>query len=220
MQKDDGKKELEKLKQLSFKQKLEYIWDYYKPLLAGIAGVVILLFVVIQIILNSQITTELTVGLFNSNGSGKDIDILSADFASASGLDGKKQELVFDSSYYIDPDANDSMTLATQSKLVAVLSAGNMDVMLVTEDLYKYYLDAGMFADLKQVLAPEEYSGCRELFMMDKSGDDPEVKAYGLSLVRNEKLTNIFPEDQVILCVAVNAGKTENIRKFVQYILS
>ena len=32
------KEEISKLKQLTFRKKLEYIWDYYKPLLAESLG--------------------------------------------------------------------------------------------------------------------------------------------------------------------------------------
>lgn len=212
--------ERSKLKQLTFRKKLEYIWDYYKPLMAGILAVIIVIAVIVQIAINSQITTELSVGLFNSMDYKKEIDTLSEDFAAHAGLDGKKQEVIFDSSYQMDLDANDSMTVGIQSKVIAVVSAGTMDVMLMPEDIYEHYLDAGMYMDLKQVLSAEEYKKYQSLFIMDKNGEDTEEKAYGLCLERSKKLSDIFPYDKVVLCVAVNTKNENNTQKFVQYLLS
>ena len=218
--KENMKTERSKLKQLTFGKKMEYIWDYYKPQMAGLLGIIVVIIVAAQIIVNSQITTELSVGLFNSIGPEEDIDALSRDFADFAGLNGAKQELIFDTTYQMDLEANDSVTVSVQSKVIAAVSAGAMDVMLMPEDIYEYYSDSGMFVDLKEILPKEEYAKYQSLFRMGQNSDDTEEKAYGLCLEQNKKLSGILPYDKVILCVAVNTENENNIQKFVYYLLS
>ena len=62
--KEKVKEEWEKLRPMSFSKKLEYIWDYYKPLLAAIAAVLILTVVLVQMIHARQIVSRAVGSLY------------------------------------------------------------------------------------------------------------------------------------------------------------
>ena len=62
------KRELEKQKlgTMNLKGKLEYIWAYYKPLIFGIIGAVVLVIVVCQQIENAKYKPILNVSVINA----------------------------------------------------------------------------------------------------------------------------------------------------------
>lgn len=214
------REEISKLKQLTFRKKLEYIWDYYKPLLAGIIGIVILVCVVVRIVRSSQMITELSVACVNSQDMGAGSEALKTGFAAYSGLNGKNQEVELDSSYVISLNGGDQMTAASQAKLMAVISAEALDVMVMPEDIYENYLKAGMYQDLAQALGEEFLEANSQMCVTGIREDDGGEKVYGLRLLENEKLEPLYGTEPVVLSIVANTKNTKNAAKFVQYLLS
>lgn len=64
------KRELErqKLAEMNFAGKLQYIWAYYKPQIFGFIGIIVAVFVVWDIYQNAQIKTALNITVINSYG--------------------------------------------------------------------------------------------------------------------------------------------------------
>lgn len=214
------KEEISKLKQLTFRKKLEYIWDYYKPLLAGIIGFVILVCVAVRIVRGSQMVTELSVAFVNSQDLGQGSEALKAGFAAYSGLNGKNQEVELDSSYVINLNGGDQMTAASQAKLMAVISAEALDVVVMPEDIYENYLKAGMYLDLAQALGEEFLESNSQMCVTGIQEDSGGEKVYGLRLLGNEKLEPLYGTEPVVLSIVANSKNTKNAAKFVQYLLS
>ena len=214
------KEEISKLKQLTFRKKLEYIWDYYKPLLAGIIGIVILVCVVVQIVRGSQMVTELSVALVNSQDMGEGSEALKREFTAYSGLNGKNQEVELDSSYVINLNGGDQMTAGSQAKLMAVISAEALDVTVMPENIYVNYLNAGMYQDLAQALGEEFLEANRQICVTGNQEDGGGEKVYGLRLLGNEKLESLYGTEPVVLSIVANTKNTKNAAKFVQYLLS
>ena len=64
--------EKEKLAGMGLGAKLGYIWAYYKPQMAAIVGVIVLIFAAKDIYDNAQISTALTVMVIDSYGSNQE----------------------------------------------------------------------------------------------------------------------------------------------------
>lgn len=217
--KETIKEEQGKLKGLTLAKKLEYIWDYYKLQLAGIIIIIILIGVVVQIVQNMQVKTELHVAITNCVAMNGQDETFRDGFASYAGLDGEKQEVVIDTVYQIMPGQMDPMTMNSQTKIMAQVSAGALDVMVVPEDVFAFYQENGIFKDLKEVLSEEAYAALQGQLLMDKAKGDTEERAYGLKLEENDKLKGITSYEPAIVCVISNAEHTKNAEKFVQYLL-
>lgn len=212
--------ELKKIKELPFKKKLEYIWDYYKLLMAGIALLILGIVVVVQLVEKSKIVTELSVACINNVDILGEMAVMQEDFAEYGGFTGEYQEVNFDGSYQMTLGQYDSMTTNSQSKLVAVIAAQNLDVLMMPKDIYEFYLGSSFYMDLKEVLTPEEYEQYEDLLYFDKQGEDTQEKAYGIQIKDNEQVEKIFGNQEVVLSVVVNSKKQDNAKKFVQYLLS
>lgn len=217
-QKEKLKEERKKLKSLTFPKKLEYIWDYYKPQMAGILIILALIGMVVQIVQNKQIVTELSAAVINAQAEEGSILRLHDGFVEYAGLGGSKQEVILDGGYQIHPESMDQMTMASETKIMAAVSASSLDVMLMDEEAFDFYAKTDMFLDLQSLFSEEEYKSLSSNMIL--SGEDGTGKAWGLDVSESRKLEGVFKDKPVILAVPSNANNTKNIQKFVQYLLS
>lgn len=218
--KEKVKKEWEKLRPMSFSKKLEYIWDYYKPLLAGAGAVILLVVVLVQMIHARQIVTELSVAFINGYDSEGAVEKLHDGYVEYAGLGGEKQEVILDTGYQIKQDSIDEMTMGSQAKVMASIAAGSLDILILPQELFETYRQQGAFLDLATLLTAEEYAQWEEKFVLGETDTDTEQKAYGIDVTNSEKIAGIFQESPIILAVTTKAENTKNAQKFVQYLLS
>lgn len=218
--KETVKEERGKLRELPFKKKIGYIWDYYKPLMAGIIGVIVVISIIVQTVKGGRIVTELSVAFVNCYVVQEDEGGLHDDFVEYSGLNGKNQEVSFDTTYTLDLAGTDQMTMANQMKIAAVIGAKSLDIMIMPEDIYENYLSMSAYADLEEILGEEFLEEYSDILRIDRQEEDTEDHVYGLRLTGNEKLKEFYGTDTVILTVIANTDNRNNAEKFVQYVLS
>jgi hypothetical protein len=211
----------EKFKNLTFRKKLGYIWDYYKAVIGGILVGIVVLAVCIQTMRSSGKEMIFSAALINAQKT--DISKtaeLQEDFEEYLGLDEKKQSLSLDDSYIIDLKGGDQVTVACQTKLMASLQADRLDLILMPEDVYKNYLKSGAFAKLEDKLGKEFLEEMQEFWCMGRREDETEDAVYALKIAGNDKLSDIYGEREVYLAVPAGASRIEEIRAFVKYLLS
>ena len=90
------REEWKKLSKLSWGERIVYIWDYYKPLMAAIACVILAISIGVSIYHNMQINTLLNAYFINCNALDADGDAIAADFAAYLGGIGEKDEIHVD----------------------------------------------------------------------------------------------------------------------------
>jgi len=210
----------EKFKNLTFKKKLGYIWDYYKAVIGGILVGIVVLIVCIQTMKASGKEMVFSAALINA----QKMEIgetakLQEDFENYLGLDEKKQSLSLDDSYMIDLKGGGQVTVACQTKLMASLQADRLDLILMPEDIYKNYLKSGAFAKLEDKLGKDFLEEMQELWCMERREGEEEA-VYALKIAESEKLKGIYGENGVYLAIPAGASHIEAIRTFVKYLLS
>ena len=218
--KEKFKEECQKLRTLSFPKKLEYIWDYYKPLIAGALAVILLTAVLVQTLHGRQIVTELSVAFINGYDSEGTVERLHGGYMEYAELGGENQEVILDTGYQIKPDSIDQMTMGSQTKVMAGMAAGSLDILLLPLELFETYRQQGAFMDLAALLSEEEYTRWEDRLVMGVTDTDTNRKAYGLDITDCEKIKGVFQESPVVLAVITKAENTKNAQKFVQYLLS
>lgn len=165
------REELKKLSDLSWKERLEYIWDYYKPLMAAVIAVIILISVGTTIYRNMQIETLLNVIFVNSSNILGDSESMNADFVECIGGLKKNQEIVMDTSFSIADDGS-QYSMASQTKMTALASVGSIDIMVMDEDVFEHYYEAGNFADLSEILSAEQLEEWADLLIERKPSEE------------------------------------------------
>lgn len=231
--KEKLKKEIEKLKKLTFKQKVQYIWEYYK------VGILIFIFAAIFIgmFISSAIKTNpdaahvavcdmLPYGLM---GNDEDTELLAESklneaYVAYTGMEvPKKLPLSVDTSYSLNL-ADNYMSTMMRQKLIAALGAQMIDIMIGTETGIKDYGSMNAFLDLREYLPDETVNMLDEKGLICKSTITPDTEDGGKPY---EVYYGIKVDDMTVLtdsgyvtegCVAALTGNPDKLDISVQFI--
>lgn len=158
---DELQKEKKKLSRLSFGEKLQYIFDYYKFWILGVVVLVGLVWSVGSTILHNK-PTGFYAMLLNAGGtdlSGQADEAAGAAFAEAAGLDDTKQKILVDTSATFNPNDQSQFSMAQNAKIAALYQSHEIDVMVADPGVFTYYALNGSFVDLRDVLDDETLAG-------------------------------------------------------------
>ena len=121
---------------MTWGQRLGYIWDYYKPLMAAILAVILVISIGVSIYRNMQINHLLNVYFVNCNSTELDAQAITDDFAEYIGGIGAKDEILLDTSTILDAEDTSQYSMASQMKFTAVVAAGDVDVAIFDSEQY------------------------------------------------------------------------------------
>ena len=149
---------IDTLKPMTFSQRVDHIWTYYKEhMVLALVAIIILLGVVISL-LNAQIDT-----IFSGTVANLDLTQAGSDYLQEelfAHLDGKQGQKVQLGATYFDElfssvegfDYNYNAAMGT----VAMVGAQSLDYMLLDEVALKFYLTQDIFMDLREFFTAEE----------------------------------------------------------------
>ena len=206
------KEEWEKIKSLGFGPRIRYFWDYYKIVLVIAAAVALAIYTAATMIHCARTRTLLYACFLNTDELDPDTAHLQEDYIRARGGIEKMQEIVFDSSVDVDPDADGTsqQDVATSLKIAAYTGAGTLDVFLAPFDVTKFEQEDGMLLALDELLTQEEIgnlsgNGC--LFYGHAFGTDQmtETPLTGTDQMTETSFVDTQPrEDMQIYAVRVD----------------
>lgn len=234
--------EVRKLKELKGKARLQYIWDYYKPLMAIILAIALIITLIVQMVHNSKIDTILNIAVVNGVGFEDDSqEPLVSGFAEYAGITlDEWTQVSVDSSMSMTPGQMDTYTMSSMTKIMAMAGARSLDVMLMPEDVFEYYAKRGMFERMDVVLPEDVYKAnedkmCLSAVYTDeeqsenmdemREGVDSEAEPqgeqlpFGVRLDNTGDLAGLCHYKPVVAAVVASAGNWDNSVKFVQYLL-
>lgn len=213
------REELKKLSQLTWGQRLGYIWDYYKPLMAAVIAVIFIISIGVTIYHNLQLTTVLQAYLVNCNALSIDVDEMTEDFSEYLGGLDKKEVLLIDTGITLDDD--DRAGYAQQMKFTTLSANGDMDVILFPPELFEKYQKEGMFLDLTTILSEEQQNALADYFVYGEDQTDGEDKVFGLNVQQSPVLGryDAYCGDPVYAVVMGNAKHTDACDDFLSYLM-
>ena len=151
---DEIRQERKKLKGKGFKAYAEYFWDYYKIHAIVAVALIIMVAVLIKDIRNNK-PYGFYAMMVNSNASAAQ-DIFEDRFAEYAGIDTEQYACLVDMASSFDPLVLDQMTVATSQKIMAVLSAKELDVMGGDIKTILHYGNQETFLDLSTIYTEDE----------------------------------------------------------------
>ncbi|WP_031552402.1 hypothetical protein [Oribacterium sp. FC2011] len=196
--KNEIKNEKKKLSRMTFGQKAEYIFEYYKfPIIVTLV-VIILVVSVLKTLINNKPLGFYAMFL---NGSGQEMSIgadeLEKRFAEYAEIDGGKEKVVIDTTASFNPNVNSQYTIAQNAKITALFASHDLDAMVIDPGVFTYYALSGAFSDLREVLSEEEfrrYEEANKIYYIDgyikekmKSIEAGEIDAYSSESGRTEE---------------------------------
>lgn len=153
---DEIREEQKKVKDMPLSGKIGYIWDYYK--LPIIIGIFVFIFIIVFIkdwIGNSKPVYLDAVALNTILDYDYDSD-MATDLANYAGIDPKEYRVVIDTSMQIDLERNTQIGMASEQKMLALFTAGEIDVMMAPEAVANFYAAEGGLSDIRTLLSDDE----------------------------------------------------------------
>lgn len=211
--------EKEKLKTMSGKDKVWYIWEYYKFPIFGVILGIILIWTIASSVYRSSFETVLHCMYLNNRGEELNTAPLDEDFAAYLEL-GKKQMITTESTYITYGDNITEFTYASMAKISALIAAKDLDIMICDWENFEHYtsMDGGL--DLEEVLSAELLARVSDRLVYAPN-EDGQSHAYGIDLSGIEfTAQSNLTQDPPILLIVSNSTRTETVFAFLDYIFA
>lgn len=242
---DEFKEERQALKNKSLKDKISYLFYYYK-------------WHALAVIALTAATVSLVINFINHKDWGFYVCLLNTsafpqteayiqNFAEYAGIDTDEYEVVFDTGMFINADMTGMDTAATLQKLTTYTMAGDIDIMIAGSEFIERYANGQNFHDLRDILTPGQMAFCEPYFYYvdqtvvdaiaeaNKTGqtyeqpypdprnpdgmENPIPVGIYLDNCVTLKENFYFRSEEMVLGVYVNSTRTNEALKFIDYIM-
>ncbi|MDU5109914.1 MAG: hypothetical protein E6248_05675 [Clostridium sp.] len=195
--------EIKKIKSLSGKKKIEYLWSYYRFVLAILFVILLIGISIGTMYKNSQRNTLMSIVIVDANQEKfEEVEELKRNILESIGNRGKHDEVVIDISASSSDDS-----AATIKTIISISSMGENDIVICNEETYKKFKAQGAFANWVDVLG-EDYSKYEKYIYNDE---------FDLSLSDKWLKSEITSYSPVYACVLSKASNKENIKNVIEY---
>lgn len=207
----------ERLRPLTFREKLDYLFTYYKGWLLIILLAAMAAGYIGDAVVQSHREIVLQGFFTNDEQNLFPADTLQRDYAAVLGL-GRRQRVVFDDDLYIDlNDEATEYTAASNGKLIAYMAVGELDFVVTTQAVYEHYAGSIPMQDLSALLPEALYNALADQLITgtDKDGNAAPV---ALDMAESRFLTGADTDDtRYVLFVPYNAPHTAQLLAFIAY---
>lgn len=211
--------ELEKLKAMSRKDRLWYIWAYYKVHMALVLVAVLLLHVVATSLYRGTFHTALHCMVINSSQGEIDFSLLEEDFAGYLNL-GKKDLITAETAYITFGDNASEVSYANLAKISALVFSKDLDVIIGDKDAVNHFASLDGFVDLEKDLSPELLSLVKERLFY-AAGEDGTKRAVAVDISGTAFVTDShIGLDPPLLGIIINTEHRDNTDALIRYILA
>lgn len=237
---EEIKDQREKFSELSSKEKIEYIYDYYKWWIVGPIALIIVLCMLIRTVIDNKRPTYLDVEMINSYFAVDETNTVEEDFVKEYNVDLETYHLYIGTSISLSEEAFDTTMIANQQRLVGLYSAGQLDVIIGPVETMEGAANCNAYADLTNIipqdlmdeLVDREY----EFYYFDPSKD--EIDDYGevvepyfagiyldnCSYLNNNGQYGAYPvateeKNRPIFTMAANAPHPDHAMEFLRFLI-
>jgi hypothetical protein len=206
-----------KLKQMNTRQKIRYIWDYYKIYFFLLILSLLIVFYIADAL--HQRSREIVLQGFFSNDDYNLFDgrIIAEDFGRYLNL-GPKQRIVFDDSLYVELDSDADYVVASQGKISGYIAAKELDFIVTTPDLAQHYSTHIPLMDLQDFIPVDLLNRINE-YLYYVEGMDSVKKAYALDLSQSRFMKNVDYKGDTpyYLIIPSNVPASQALFSFIRY---
>lgn len=151
--------DLEKLKRLEPKARVQFIWDYYKlPIIAVAVSLVLLVFVAGNNFSRRDVAMYAVFVNTDQTGLEPDAALLDAVLEEA-GTDMGKRHIDITANLTLGQTLNEEYDGQTIMVLAALFGISDLDLFAADEAVFRRYADQNAFADLSKLIEPELLAG-------------------------------------------------------------
>lgn len=210
--------EREKLRSMNFRDKLWYIWNYYRFHMVAVILAIVVAVNVGTVVYHSTFHTALHCMIINSRDEeGFQAEPLEQDFASWAGL-GKKEEIISETTFLAFGDDASEYIYASMAKISALVAAKDLDVMICDEETLDHYSSMDGYLDLETVLPEDIFSVVKDRLYYTENADGTR-HAYAVDISGTA-----FAEDSniqlspALFGIVSNSVRTDMAESLLRYI--
>ena len=205
---DEIKAQRGKIKEMSFKEKLSYFWEYYRIPFFIVTAVIILAFFLIR-----DIATAKPYGfyamLINASPNTQETD-LEQSFSTYADIDKAKYDCYIDTATTLNLNSTNQYDMASIQKIMAVVAAGDLDTMVADYNSFSHYAMNDTFTDLRKVLSKDQLA---------KYSDDLYYVDYAvITAAENEDVSSESASDSSVASTLSSGADSSSVGTADQFV--
>ncbi|MBQ9765905.1 MAG: hypothetical protein IJW18_06885 [Lachnospiraceae bacterium] len=218
--KESFKEECAKLKEMTFGEKLEYIWEYYKVHIIITAVLVFFVVSMIKVVYNNiKYESIFHCAVVNSILSTEEENYLLDGFGEYIDVDKEHETMTFDSTYIFFWDQQSfqsDTTYASRMKVAAALAAKELDIFVADKTYVESATPEEQFMDLSTTLPAELYAVV-EPYVFYSADKDGEMRPFAVDLSSTHLGDGVFYQDPPYFAIVSNTQHLETAIEFLKY---
>lgn len=213
--------EKQKLHRLHGRQKIQYIWDYYKlPIFICLIFIYILGYIAYGYLTHKE--TILSVALINVASEEHLTTMLSEEFLKENHINTDKNEVsLYTGLYLTADDTNDNYqyAYATNIKLLGMIDAQELDVVLMNEEAFDIFSERGYLYELENLLKEKDKEQYEKLSPYLKSaGKSTDNAKLALELSHAPLIQEMDFNGEIYFGIIANTTHLDNCVDYINYL--
>lgn len=220
--KKNGKEEGQKLKNMSWKDRFWYIWEYYKVHFLGLIIFCLVIYLIGTILYNQTFEDRLYYAVINNaSPSSTDFESFNQEFKDAMGY-GKKDRVTGDSSVFLNfDDAGSQTDYAYMVKISAMVSGRELDMIITDESTFKHYAASDAFLNLEEVLPEDLQEQLQDQILYAANGSGEEIPCgLNISNTRFPEATGVSITPNCYMGIVSNTARLDTVIAWIRFILN
>ena len=209
------------LKDMEPKDRISYIWEYYKwYIIGGTFAVVFGIYLIVSYATRKEEVAQVLMVNANIEAVTEDDNRLFDALLEENGYDTDKQEIVVNDGLRVNPNGVGQNNYYTYQSVLTILEARGADIYLSDRETFDLIASTGNLQDISQVLPEEIIDKYEDQLVFATDLETDEKYPCGIELTGNEWLeeTGLYTKDCVI---GAAYGEAEDglAEKMISYIL-
>lgn len=207
--------EKQKLKDMTFQEKMAYLWEYYRiHAIIIVAAIALFSYIIIEVI-TPDIETRFYAAIIDNSINDKVWEQYNTKFTEYLNLDPKREDVQLNYNFYLKTSSEYSMNM--QQALSTYVAAGEVDVIIAPESVIKEYVYYGFFEKISNQIPTDLYTSLTDYLFISDTEEDTEKSVYGIYLTDTKLFTeNANNTDPYVLGILANSGHKENAAEFIR----
>lgn len=221
------KTEGEKLKKMTFSEKLSYIWSYYKVHILITIGFIVLAVSLGKVIYrNIKYDSVFHCAMVNNMLSIAQEEYIIEEFGNYLNIDKEHETITFDSGYMFmwENSSFSDTNYTSRMKVASALAAQVIDIFVADKTYMISAAPEGQLYDLKEVLPADIYAAIEDKLFYT-AGEDGVERAYAIDLssspytYKNDRENGILYQEPPYYGIVINTEHLDSAIEFLKFIL-
>jgi len=216
---DEIREQNAKLRGAPLKDKAAYFKEYYLKTTIVIVVAVIFVGYLAYSMLTAPSDTAFAAYFYNNTGDFSSTELIDG-FIEYRDIDTKEHEAYIDMTMRFVPDSVDYDAYMSLEKAMAVISTGELDIIVGDADTLDYFTRSECLHDITTVLPDDLLAQFEDKLYYAKSGENAELIPIGIYVTDSPKLNqySYYVNQEPILGIVVNSNSLDNAIAFLRYL--